>query len=107
MPDQAATTNAREERSCSLPPADMVDRLVQWRALAGETLSRHSESGRVVSIYRRNRAIAALLEELIESEAHCCPFLAFEVRERGDLIEAELRYPPEFEAIVAMIAPHV
>jgi hypothetical protein len=104
MPDPAAT-NTREERSCSLPPAELLDRLAQWRALAGEALSRHSESGRVVSIYPRSQAIAARLEELIESEAHCCPFLGFEVRETGDLIEAELRYPAEFDAIVSMIAP--
>jgi hypothetical protein len=105
MPDPAATTDAQEGFACSLSPAEMLDRLVGWRALAGEALSRRSEPGRVVSVYPRRHDIAARLEELIEAETQCCPFLVFAVRETEQVIEAELRYPPEFQPIVAMIAP--
>jgi hypothetical protein len=106
MTDPTATADTAEMLSCSLPAKDMLDRLAKWKALAEQSLSRSGEPGRVVSTYPRSSAISTLLRELIEAEADCCPFLSFDVREYGEVIEAELRYPPEFEPIVAMIAPH-
>ena len=105
MPGAAAATNRSEALSCSLPAAELLDRLAAWNALAQEALSRSAEPGRVVSTYPRSEALAARLQELIDSEARCCPFLVFDVRETDEVIEAELRYPPEFEPIVSMIAP--
>jgi hypothetical protein len=106
MPDPTTAAAAMVTLSCSLPAAEMLDRLARWKALAEQALSRSAEPGRVASTYPRSDAISAQLRELIEAEADCCPFLSFDIRENKEVIEAELRYPPEFEPIVAMIAPH-
>ena len=103
MDDPAATTTA--SLACSLPVAEMSDRMDRWRALTEEALGRTVEPGRVVSTYPRTEDIAARLRELIGAEVGCCPFLVFDVRETHGSIEVELRYPPEFEPMVAMIVP--
>lgn len=93
------------ELSCALSPSEMLDRVVKWKALAAEALSRTSGPGSISSRYPRRDDIATRLEELIEAESDCCPFLEFTVKYEDDVIEAELRYPPEFEPMVATILP--
>jgi hypothetical protein len=105
MSKPTARMESAELLACSLAPGEMLDRIAQWKALAAEALSRRKEAGRVVSVYPRRDDIAVRLEALIDAESACCTFLAFAVRTEGDTIEAEVRFPAEFEPVVAMILP--
>jgi hypothetical protein len=98
---------ATETGECSLSPEDFRQRVEQWTVLASETLTRTLEEGKVLSTYPRTDQIRQRLRDLIAAEAVCCPFLIFEMKELPDIIEVELRYPPEFEAVVALVVPEL
>lgn len=89
------------DRSCALPEAGLTDRLDAWRMVAERAVSRHAEPGRVVSTYQPD--VLGRLRELIAAEAECCPFLSFDVRQRRDSVEVEVRFPPEFAPMVSVI----
>ena len=92
-----------EPIACNLSSPDLSDRVAAWRSLGAQALRRTAEPGRVVSTYPKHPELAGALTELIEAERECCPFLEFEVREQESEIEVELRYPPEFGAMVATV----
>ena len=102
---EKTTAEGKDELSCALPSSEMLPRIAKWQALSVEAVSRVTGPGRVSSRYPRTADIASRLEELIEAESECCPFLEFTVTNDGDFIEAELRFRPEFEPIVALIVP--
>jgi hypothetical protein len=93
--------------SCGLSPTDFSQRVQQWKKLASQTISRRSSEGKVISTYPRTSEIRQQLTHLISAEAACCPFLEFEMRDQPDTIEVELRYPPDFEAVVALAVPEL
>ena len=87
--------------ACTLPEEGLTARMGLWRALAEHALSRTAEPGRILSSYPH--AVSGELRTLIEAEAECCPFLSFEIRERGDILDVELRYPLEFEPMIQAV----
>lgn len=92
---------ATDAAACTLPDAGLAQRMESWREVAGQAVSRRASSGRVVSTYPAE--MRQRVEMLIAAEAECCPFLSFEVRGDDALVEVELRYPPDFEAMVTAI----
>jgi hypothetical protein len=87
--------------ACALSPTALTDRQSRWRALANQALSRRVGPGWISSTLPRG--VGDTLEELIDAEAECCPFLAFDVRPRGEVLEVELRFPIEFEPMVSAL----
>lgn len=92
-------------RACALEPADLFERVRQWRELARHALGRTVTEGKAVATYPRRDDLGRRLRELIEAEAACCPFLEFDLRERQDAFEVELRFPPEFAPMLEAILP--
>ncbi len=102
---KGSTVMENESVSCGLSPTDFSQRVQEWKKLASKTISRRSGEGKVISTYPRTSEIRRRLKDLISAEAACCPFLEFEMRDQPDAIEVELRYPPGFEAVVALAVP--
>ena len=93
--------------ACLLPNDDLQRRLGEWRELGTMARERTIEPGRVVTTYPPDESIAERLDALIAAEAECCSFLRFEVRPSPDALVVELRYPPEFEPMLALVIPGV
>lgn len=87
-----------ENRGCALSSDALSNRLRAWRAVSNRALSRRVGSGRVSSIYPPS--VLEDLEPLIAAEAECCPSLSIEIRERGEIIEVEMNFPPALESTV-------
>ena len=94
-----------EDHACSLDEMALAERLAQWRTLASAGVPVATEAGRSVSDYPNRPDIAQRLRELIAAERDCCSFLDFTVEERGEHLRVELRYPPEFETMLAQVTP--
>jgi hypothetical protein len=92
-----------ERATCSLSANARSDRGGSWRSLIAQALHRRVEPGRVLSTYPNGPEIARSLAQLVEAEKDCCPFLEFDIRESDSTIEVELRYPPEFAAMLASV----
>jgi hypothetical protein len=107
MIEEKLSSCATETGECSLSPSDFSQRVEDWKALASETISRKSYEGKVISTYPASSEIRQRLSDLISAEAACCPFLEFDLRDRPDSIEVELRYPPDFESVIVLVAPEV
>jgi hypothetical protein len=86
---------------CALTPTAMTSRQSQWKALADRALSRRAGPGWISSTYPSG--VLDTLEELIEAEAECCPFLSFELELRGEVLEVDLRFPLEVESMVSAV----
>jgi hypothetical protein len=100
----ATTTVSYPERAtCSLSPNALSERGGAWRSLMAQALHRRVEPGRVLSTYPNGPEIARSLAQLVEAEKDCCPFLEFDIRETDSSIEVELRYPPEFAALLTSV----
>ena len=101
------TVSYPERATCSLSPNALSERRGAWRSLMAQALHRRVEPGRVLSTYPNGPEIAKSLAQLVEAEKDCCPFLEFDIRESDSTIEVELRYPPEFAAMLASVLdPH-
>jgi hypothetical protein len=85
--------------ACSLSPAVLQERIGEWRSLMAQALTREAGTGRVRATYPNRPDIARRLDELIAAENECCSFLEFDVQPRGDMLEVELRHPPEFAGL--------
>ena len=93
------------ELACSLSNDDLQGRMLAWRELGATAIDRTLEPGRVTTTYPPDPAIAERLDALIAAEAECCAFLEFDVRRSADSLVVELRYPPEFEPMLALVIP--
>ena len=89
--------------TCSLDEMALAERLAQWRELAAEAVPVEITPGRSVSDHRNSPDVRQRLSALIDAERDCCSFLDFTVQERGDHLRVELRYPPEFEPMLAQM----
>ena len=98
-------TGDRDALSCALPQDEMATRIADWKALSRKAVGRSSGPDWISSRYPKDPEIEARLRELIEAESACCGFLEFTVRKSEDHIEAEVRFPPGSEAMMAMIIP--
>jgi MerR family copper efflux transcriptional regulator len=102
MSDTTAVSDP-ERATCTLPPDALSERRGAWRSLMAQALHRRVEPGRVLSTYPNAPEIARSLVQLAEAEKDCCQFLEFDIRESDSTIEVELRYPPEFAAVLASV----
>ena len=94
-----------DEPTCSLEEMALAERLEAWQALASNGVAVDTQPGRSVSDYPNRPDIVQRLDELIVAERDCCSFLDFTVEDRGEHLRVELRYPPEFEAMLAQVTP--
>jgi hypothetical protein len=85
------------EHTCSLSQDALASRIDEWRALGARAVRRRTRPGVLTTVLPRTDAIIASLHSLIAAEAACCSFLTFDVRERDDEIELQLRYPEGFD----------
>jgi hypothetical protein len=97
------TVSYPERATCSLSLNALSERRGAWRTLMAQALHRRVEPGRVLSTYPNGPKVARSLAQLVEAEKDCCPFLEFDIRESDSTIEVELRYPPEFAAMLASV----
>jgi hypothetical protein len=97
------TVSHPEPATCSLSPSALSDRRGAWRSLMAQALHRRVEPGHVLSTYPNEPEIARSLAQLVEAEKGCCPFLEFDLREGDSTIEVQLRYPPEFAAMLESV----
>lgn len=90
--------------ACSLTESQLVDRMARWRRVASQAMSRHSEKGRIVWSYPRDEGLLEQLRELIAAEAECCSFMRFNIEEKPDGLEVELRVPDDLsDALTVML----
>ena len=68
-----------EPIACSLSGPDLQQRLEEIAAV-GETARRLGDELR----FPADASTRERLEAIVAAERHCCPFLAFELRETGD-----------------------
>ena len=82
-----------ETLACSLNGPELIKRVEEWRRLTSQATSRRVEEAGIVSTYPREERVVQELRRLIAAEGECCSFMKFEVRERPDEVEVELRVP--------------
>lgn len=87
--------------ACSLSAGDLAERTSKWRQVAGFARSRHVENGVIVATYPRHEGLRQQLQELIAAEAECCPFMHFNLEERGDELLVELQVPDDMRTTAA------
>lgn len=92
-----------EPLACTLSGSELGERIMEWRHIASHATSRHVEKGRVVSTYPPDRRLLQQLRRLIAAEAQCCPFMRFNVEERPDQVEVELRVPDDMSEVLAVM----
>jgi hypothetical protein len=85
--------------TCALSPVALNDRQSKWRRLSDQALSRTIRPGSISS--RFPPQALETLQVLIAAEAECCPFLSFDVRDRGEVIDVVLQFPVEFGPMVS------
>jgi hypothetical protein len=89
MDDDQASVNIRSER-CSLPRAELDDRLREIEGLVGRALrERRDEVG--TSVLSFDPAAAAEIRDLVRRERDCCGHLEFSVEETDEAIRVTIR----------------
>ena len=101
MQDAKVAVDEGVAPACDLPSDRLLDRVASWKVLSEQALTRTTGPGWVSSTYPRE--LSTTLEALIEAEAKCCPFLSFDVHERGEVLHVDVRFPPEFEPMVSAV----
>lgn len=79
---------------------EMVERVGEWRELAGQALSRTVCDDRITTIYPSDERLLQTLRQLIAAEADCCTFLKFTVSEGPVKTVVELAFPPEARPLI-------
>jgi hypothetical protein len=79
--------------ACTLTPGEAVERLAEWRELAGSLLERKSTEGGARLVFRASAG--PQLEKLVAAERECCPFLEFKIQPSGATFELEVTGPQE------------
>jgi MerR family transcriptional regulator, copper efflux regulator len=74
--------------ACSLNREELADRLAEMRAVCRNALVAIGPSGTLR--FRGGHATRERLEAIIAAESRCCPFLTFDLRERGELLELSI-----------------
>ena len=85
--------------ACSLSAAEQGERRDAAQRLVAAALldARVTDRG---AMLRFSGAAEPALRELIAAERECCPFLTFELSERGDGLSLAVSGPPEARPIV-------
>src|SRR5215470_13372685 len=84
--------------ACSLSPDELGQRLLEWRDLRAEQVERHVASPRFIARYSKRPGVAERLEQLVEAERQCCPFLTIELHDEGEFIALKVTAPDGAEA---------
>jgi hypothetical protein len=91
--------------ACSLDGGELATRLAAANDAGRSTLVSHERSGRAHLLgFRRNPDTASRLEEIVEAERRCCPFLKLELTLEADTILLLIEAPPGGEPIAAGLA---
>lgn len=89
MDDDQASTETRSDR-CSLPAAELDDRLRQIDGLIGRALlERRDEAATTVLSF--DRAAATEVRDLVRRERSCCGHLLFTIEEDDAVIRVAIR----------------
>lgn len=91
--------------ACSLDGGELEARLAAAADAGRMTLVSHERSGREHLLrFQRALGTALRLEEIVEAERRCCPFLKLELRLEADTILLLIEAPPGAEPIAAGLA---
>lgn len=89
MDNDQASTEIRSDR-CSLPAAELDDRLREIDGLIGRALlERRDEAATTVLSF--DRAAATELRDLVRRERNCCRHLSFTIEEDDAVIRVAIR----------------
>lgn len=87
--------------ACALDPDEKAQRTSTWADLDQHAIDRSHDEGVLRTSYPNRPELRERLERLVEAERGCCPFLALELVEDGEVINLVLRYPPGAEGLIA------
>lgn len=98
-PDQEEiATNPTTPVACSLSADELPSRLAKIRAVGKDALLSTSSDGALH--FRADKTTRGrLLEEISAAESLCCPFLRFDLRQRGGALVLSIGAPDEAEPL--------
>ena len=92
--------------ACSLGPDDAAARGDEWRRVAAQALvERIREPGSARLRFRTMAGVRQTLDDLVEAERECCPFLTLALTEEGGEIVLSIAGPPEADPVLDAFAP--
>lgn len=83
--------------ACSLSADELPSRLAEIRAVGKVALLSTSSDGALH--FRADKTTRGRLEEIIAAESLCCPFLRFDLRQRGGALVLSIGAPDEAEPL--------
>ena len=91
--------------ACSLDRNALNARLAEAAEVGSAgILSREQVTGRHILRFRSRPEIRARLEEIVDAERECCPFLTIDLEEREDGLELAIDAPAGGEETAATLA---
>ena len=94
-----------EPIACSLDGGELEARLRAVQDAGPAALVSHERPGRGYLLrFRRERETRERLEEIIQAERQCCPFLSLTLEETDDKILLSIEVPPGGEPTAAGLA---
>jgi hypothetical protein len=93
-----------EQLSCSLP-IDEADRRVRETrsALAASVKARDDIQGGMKLRFPADPAFRKLLQETVEAESRCCPFLDMRIRRTDEELELTVTGPPDAKPMIELL----
>jgi hypothetical protein len=88
--------------ACALTAGEQRLRRAWIDELRESLLSRTATADGAMLRFRSDRETERQLRALVAAEAHCCPFLEFDLATTDEALELTVRGPPEARAIVDM-----
>jgi hypothetical protein len=86
--------------ACSLPASEMNDRVAEFRDLGARTTARELRPGHLVLRFSRAEGLAETLQNLVQREKECCPFLTFRIEEEAGEIRVDVSGPLESQPVL-------
>jgi hypothetical protein len=84
--------------ACSLDSGELEARLATFRDVGRSALISHETRGnRHLLRFRNAHGTRAGLEEIVEAERRCCPFLGLELQQEGEEIVLSIEAPTAAE----------
>jgi hypothetical protein len=92
--------------ACLLGPDDAAVRREEWRWVAAQALvERSREPGSARLRFRTMAGVRRTLDDLVEAERKCCPFLTLALTEEGAEIVLSISGPPEADSVLDAFVP--
>ena len=89
--------------ACTLDPADLPDRLRDWRSVAEQARSRHTAADGTVRLDLDPAADVEGLARLVAAEQSCCAFFSFAITVDARGVGLEVRAPDQGAHLVAAL----